>query len=172
MHYKTRQEMIASLPQGLRCAELGVFAGDFARDIRRIMRPSKLYLVDPFEGTFTCPNQDGNLPETLHLPTVEQMLRREFSDVDQTSIVKEQSVSWLKTQPAASLDFLYIDTTHSYEQTTAELREARRVVRPGGWISGHDYHERFAGVIQAVTELGLPVQLTKDGFPSFLVVNA
>ena len=163
--------MIASLPTGLRCAELGVFAGDFARDILRIMRPSKFYLVDTFEGTFTCPNQNGDLPETLHLSTVEKMLRREFSCADQTSIEKEESVAWLKAQPAASLDFIYIDTTHSYEQTAAELREARRVVRPGGWISGHDYHERFAGVIRAVTELGLAVQLTQDGFPSFLMVN-
>jgi hypothetical protein len=138
MHYNTRQEMIASLPKGLRCAELGVFAGDFARDILRIMRPSKFYLVDTFEGTFTCPNQDGYLPETLHLPTVEQMLRREFSCFDETSIVKERSVAWLAGQPAASLDFIYIDTTHSYEQTAAELHEARRIVRPGGWISGHD----------------------------------
>lgn len=164
--------MIRSLPQGLRCAELGVFAGDFARDILRIMRPSKFYLVDTFEGMFTSANQDGDSWETLHLPTVEKMLLRELSCAGQTLIVKQESVAWLKAQPAASLDFIYIDTTHSYEQTAAELRDARRVVRPGGWISGHDYHERFAGVIQAVTELGLPVQLTEDGFPSFLMVNA
>jgi hypothetical protein len=121
---------------------------------------------------FTSANQDGDLLETLHLPTVEKMLLRELFCAGRTLIVKQESVAWLKAQPAASLDFIYIDTTHSYEQTAAELRDARRVVRPGGWISGHDYHERFAGVIQAVTELGLPVQLTQDGFPSFLMVNA
>lgn len=158
--------MLRELPTGIRCAELGVFAGDFARDIKRILSPSRLYLVDLFAGEFTSSDQNGENRITLHMPTVERMLLREFHDA---TIDRSESVSWLKSMPENALDFIYIDTTHSYDQTTAELREAMRVVAPGGWLSGHDYHERFPGVIQAVEELGLPFNLTNDGIPSFLI---
>lgn len=167
----TRQELIAGLPKGLRCAELGVFGGFFARDILRLMRPNGLYLVDTFDGMFTSADQDGANRMTLHLPTVEMLLRAEFRNEPGVTVVKADSVAWLISRPDDSLDFVYIDTTHSYERTRAEIAEAWRVVREGGWMAGHDYHDWFPGVIQAVDEVGWPVTLTQDGLPSWLVQN-
>lgn len=165
----TRQGLIATLPKGLRCAELGVFAGDFSRDIFNIMRPAHLFLVDSFTGMFASADQNGENRVELHLETVEYCLRKEFGHRKDVEIVRANSLLWLASMPSDSLDFVYIDTTHSHEQTKAELSWSMRVVRPGGWIAGHDYHPRFEGVIQAVTELNLPVALTKDGLPSWMV---
>lgn len=53
-----------------------------------------------------------------------------------------------------SLDFVFIDADHSYEAVEADIFTWRNKVRwPGGWLGGHDYHERkFPGVVQAVHE--------------------
>lgn len=55
-------------------------------------------------------------------------------------------------------DWVYIDTTHAYALTSAELRAYASKVKPGGYIAGHDYAMgnwskvlRY-GVIEAVHE--------------------
>jgi predicted O-methyltransferase YrrM len=51
-----------------------------------------------------------------------------------------------------SLDFVFIDADHTYEGASQDIRLWRPKVRPGGWCGGHDYCQRFPGVIQAVKE--------------------
>ncbi len=48
-----------------------------------------------------------------------------------------------------SIDLLFIDTSHLYDHTMAELKKYGPRVRPGGWIVFHDYVS-FAGVTRAV----------------------
>ena len=57
--------------------------------------------------------------------------------------------------PAPALVFL--DAVHNYEETKADIQWARRV--GASIICGHDYCERFPGVIQAVDEFGGVAQL-------------
>jgi hypothetical protein len=37
------------LPAGSVCAEIGVWKGDFAAEILRVVRPTRLHLVDPWQ---------------------------------------------------------------------------------------------------------------------------
>lgn len=163
-----RQEMLAELPLSLACAELGVFVGDFSRDILRIMRPRRLYLVDTFAGHATSTDQDGKDARTFYMPMVETMLRTQFRNTV-VQVERADSVNWIESVPAGWLDFVYIDTTHSYEQTASELAASRRAVRRGGYIAGRGYSKQFPGVIRAVNETGLPFTLSDDGLPSFLI---
>jgi predicted O-methyltransferase YrrM len=39
-----------------------------------------------------------------------------------------------------SLDFVYIDTNNEFTQTTSDIHEWVKKVRPGGIIAGHDYY--------------------------------
>jgi hypothetical protein len=57
--------------------------------------------------------------------------------------------------PAPALVFL--DAVHTYEHTKADVQWARRV--GASIICGHDYCERFPGVMQAVDEFGRLAQL-------------
>lgn len=50
----------------------------------------------------------------------------------------------------ASLDFVFIDADHSYEAVRRDIDAWRSKVRPGGWLGGHDYNQRFPGVVRAV----------------------
>ena len=49
-----------------------------------------------------------------------------------------------------SLDFVYIDANHSYENVLQDLTLWGRKVRPGRYIIGHDYREECEGVRRAV----------------------
>ena len=57
--------------------------------------------------------------------------------------------------PAPAL--VFIDAVHTYEHTKADVQWARRV--GASIICGHDYCERFPGVMQAVDESGRLAQL-------------
>ena len=54
------------------------------------------------------------------------------------------------TLPRHSLDFVYIDATHLFEDVLDDLLAWWRIVRPGGLVSGDDFGSEFPGVGQAV----------------------
>ena len=95
-----------------------------------------------------------------------------------------RSVEELAKLDDASLDWLYIDTDHSYRTTLAELRVALRKIVPGGLIAGHDFctgnpvKPNVYGVIQACHQLcveaGLRyryITLDPSGFFSFALTR-
>lgn len=58
---------------------------------------------------------------------------------------------------------VYIDADHNYEPVKADIRAWLPKVKPGGWITGHDYYWPFPGVLRAVCEeLGKPHFVTRD----------
>ena len=50
-----------------------------------------------------------------------------------------------------SLDFVFIDAAHDYENVKADIEAWYSKVKIGGYIGGHDY-PGFQGVVQAVNE--------------------
>ena len=52
-----------------------------------------------------------------------------------------------------SLDMVFIDSEHGYDQTKAEIEFWYPKLKEGGVICGDDYHPTFAGLIDAVDEL-------------------
>lgn len=171
---RTRQDLLRLLPVHSTGAEIGVFCGDFSKEICNALRPRKLYLVDLFEGRVTSGNVNGQNMRTVDMARVRRDIEALRASAVQT--VAEDSIRWLASQPNASLDWVYIDTAHDYHGTCEELRHARRVVRPGGWICGHDFSRAFPGVVQAVIEFCARHQLRAEIFdgdllPSYAVKN-
>ena len=41
----------------------------------------------------------------------------------------------------AEFDLCYIDADHSYEAVRRDILACTRIVKPGGWLAGHDYHQ-------------------------------
>lgn len=68
----------------------------------------------------------------------------------------EFSQNFLVSLPDRFLDWVYIDTTHAYEQTKLELSLALKKVKVGGYIMGDDYNSHInayhQGVYRAVQE--------------------
>ena len=157
---RNRSELLHEFPKGSTGAEIGVFCGDYCREILATVEPAALHLVDLFEGRVTSGDKDGR-----HMRTVDMaVIRPELEALgEQVHTHAADSVEWLQAQPFASLDWVYIDTTHEYAHTLAELRAARLAVKPGGLICGHDLSRAFPGVFRAVAEFadetGCPLEI-------------
>lgn len=141
-HAEKRRAFLKRVPKGKVGAELGVFTGAFSKVLFEETRPQKFYLVDvwhtkfgdlfPWSSPFT---EFGTLTTHEALSRVRSTVASLKGDVE---IVISDSCRWLDSQPDASLDWVYIDTTHTYDDTIKELNAAARVVKPSGLILGDD----------------------------------
>jgi hypothetical protein len=144
---ESRLVMLDKLPKGMRCVEIGVAEGAFSAEMWKRLAPSVLTLVDPWEG-----NRYSHGFELVN--------KRFSGHIKDGSVclIKSLSVDYLKGCATGSVDFIYIDTNHTYETTIQELRLAGRVMAPGGYIAGHDYtvgnvvSPMVYGVVQAVSQ--------------------
>ncbi|WP_265434198.1 class I SAM-dependent methyltransferase [Aeromonas salmonicida] len=143
-----RLSLLALLPKYGVVAELGVAAGDFSRQICDICQPSKLHLVDIWGSE--------RYGEALYLSVNSHFQQQQQRG--EVIIHRKPSLESLESFPDETFDWVYIDTTHSYELTRDELRACARKVKSTGIIAGHDYIQgnwrsqyRY-GVIEAVHE--------------------
>ena len=63
-----------------------------------------------------------------------------------------------------SLDLVYIDGNHKYEECLQDIMLYLPKIKPGRFIAGHDYDKKFPGVIQAVNEVfkGKEIKVFRD----------
>jgi len=124
--HPSREEMLTTIPKEGKVAELGVDEGDFSDQIISITEPEKLFLVDEW-GTERYGEEKM------------RKVKKRFDDHTEVSIVRERSEVALNNFEDGFFDLVYIDTTHSYEQTSVELDISQRKVKEDGIIAGHDY---------------------------------
>ena len=132
--------MLNALPKHASVAEIGVERGLFSVDIIKHCEPSSLTLVDSWTTESIWEECQANLSG---------------KDVE---FVKAMSFDYLARAEANSLDWVYIDTDHTYSTTKKELELAAKCVKSNGYICGHDYTAvgydglRKYGVVEAVNE--------------------
>ncbi|WP_421228007.1 class I SAM-dependent methyltransferase [Aeromonas enteropelogenes] len=143
-----RLALLEKLPTQGVVAELGVAAGDFSRQIMDICAPAQLHLVDIWGS--------DRYGEELYLSVNNHFQQQQQRG--EVTIHRKPSLEALESFPDQTFDWIYIDTTHSYELTRDELRACARKVKSTGIIAGHDYIQgnwrsqyRY-GVIEAVHE--------------------
>ncbi|WP_123624540.1 class I SAM-dependent methyltransferase [Halorubrum sp. CSM-61] len=144
----SREEMLEAFPKGGRVAELGTDEGKFSEQILSITDPDELYLIDVWESN-EYSDRSVEEVETRHADRI----------ADGTvEILAERPDVALERFEDDSFDWVYVDTTHTYEQTLRELEVCRRKVKSDGVIAGHDYclgdvpNGQWYGVIAAVHE--------------------
>jgi len=137
--YPTRLQMLESLvaPNSV-ILEVGVFRGEFAAQLYQTLAPRKLILCDPWDGPSISGDADGNNVISVDLRAVYAKLEEVASQNSDLVLLRGRSPEALKGLADACLDVIYIDGCHSYEGVSADLEEALRLVRPGGYICGHD----------------------------------
>lgn len=72
---------------------------------------------------------------------------------NQIETVRMLSYDAAKLYKNNSLDFVFIDASHDYENVKADILSWFPKVKQGGYIGGHDYNDFHCGVVKAVTEL-------------------
>ena len=137
----SRLDLLDVLPKNGVVAELGVEHGLFSKEIIQRCTPIELVLVD------TWPDE-----------SIKQECMQNAAVPEKTFYVQTKSTDYLTAQAENSLDWVYIDTDHTYATTRAELEAAAKAVKPDGYICGHDYTSinysglKRYGVVEAVNE--------------------
>jgi hypothetical protein len=171
--FETRNDMIKTFDKGLKIAELGVFKGEFSKDIYELCQPSELYLVDIFEGYFGSGDKDGKNHHYVQLEDEMNNITEHFKLNENVFIKKMSTIDFLNSLEDNYLDLVYIDADHSYHSVLNDLILSHKKVKLGGYITGHDYvvnTEAERAVNHFCNMLNLEINsITKDGCPSFII---
>ena len=170
--YKTRSDMLEIIPKHCNFLEIGVFAGDFAKEILEKAQPSHLYLVDIWQGTYGSGDKDGNNHyEIENMEEIYLGLYQKYKYYNNVDVIRSTSVAFLKSCENNFFDAVYIDGDHTAQAVYNDLFYSYLKTKNGGIIMGHDYHH---GVKEAVSvfckQLNQKViAIADDGCPSFFI---
>lgn len=149
--------------------EIGVYQGELSENILRLHPRLRLFMVDPW----SLNAYDGKGDESATAPYREKYTKEAESNYSKTVERTKEFESRIMIMRCTSLqavlkftdgmfDFVFLDGDHSYDAMCDDIASWHRLVKPGGWISGHDYCI-FEGVTKAVDELyGNSIELDED----------
>jgi len=131
-------------------AEIGVHLGHYSLVLFQHIPNLKLYCVDPWGFYY---------PEKVK---TERRVKKRFRDVRKNlakcnvGYMVMTSEEAAKIVPDNSLDFVYIDAEHDYDNVLLDITLWSKKVREGGIVSGHDYMLKYRNhkhyIVEAVTE--------------------
>lgn len=128
---RTRLDLLALVPADGDVCEVGVMAGDFAKQIVD-SRPDVSYTgVDSWQGRFE-----------QFFPYVQAWAAKTHGariiKADSRQAARDLAKAW------EQFDLVYIDALHTREAVLADLKAWRPLVRRGGILAGHDYEAKPA----------------------------
>lgn len=141
--------------QAKRIAELGVRDGQHLRSLMTVQGVEEIWAIDMWRNTGALAENDDSSPQ--------EVLEGRFAIVQGLANGDPRiHISRKSTEDAAAalvslFDFVYIDADHSYNGVSRDIRLWWPLVKPGGYLAGHDYcewpsHPVKMGVIPAVDE--------------------
>lgn len=156
---RARRWIFDWVPKGGVGAEIGVFRGHFSALICEHLAPQRLYLIDPwrlvgphFGWGKDYTNNNTLTTQAAHDQTVARMAQ--FPHVQ--AVVIEGFYPACDAQIPEALDFAYLDASHNYAETLAELRCLHHRIKPGGILFGDDWRPDpkavHHGVYRAIQE--------------------
>tara|TARA_Y100000004_G_scaffold78135_1_gene87956 strand:+ start:3345 stop:3932 length:588 start_codon:yes stop_codon:yes gene_type:complete len=136
-------------------AEIGIAGGQHIKALMENTKIEKIYGVDPFitdswdmHGFFSVDEEYGSFDGLYN--EVKELLSQ-FGD--RVELVRKKSTEAAPDFEDGSLDFVFIDAIHDYENCYKDINYWHNRVRKGGYVMGHDWeHPGFPGVQQAVVE--------------------
>ena len=140
-----RNYLLQRMPERSVCAEIGVYEGEFSRQILEVAEPELLHLIDPWEHSDEHPESLfgglGPKGQTSMDDRYEQV-RAEFAEEIKAGRVKmhrDLSAPASEKFEDSYFDWIYIDGNHLYEFVEQDLELYYPKIKPGGYIAGDDY---------------------------------
>ena len=142
-----RDFLLKQMPKQSVCAEIGVYKGDFAARIMRIVQPQKLHLIDPWKyepsATYGESLYGGETGASqANMDSIFDGVLRRFHRQITTEVVRvyrSDSVDASAAFPDDYFDWIYIDGNHQYEFVKRDLEAYYPKVKQGGYLTGDDY---------------------------------
>ena len=131
----------------LEMAEIGVAAGTTSANLFRRFPNLTLWLVDPYQ------DYDGASADVMR-ELLRQALVNTQAYRDRRRFLIMESVDARELVPDGSLDLVFIDGTHTYDEVWQDITAwwPKLKLGCGSIMSGHDYSRKFRGLKQAVNE--------------------
>lgn len=157
-------------------AEIGVWKGDFSNVILRNWRGKQLTLVDAWKAPKDYKDRK-NLSDA-DFEHVHRSVVRRYRGNERVVINRNWSIDAANDFPPFSLDWVYIDANHSLEAVVQDLKTWYPKVKPGGFLTGHDYchyqdHISLIEVKKAVDMFAevysMDVHTTQEFCPSWMM---
>jgi len=87
------------------------------------------------------------------------------------TLIRKTSDAAFEELADQQFDVVYIDGNHDYDYVKKDILNYQKLVKPNGFITGHDYNNGHVGVEKAVDEyLGKPQMIFRDA--SWLIRKA
>jgi len=123
-------------------AEIGVESGRYSVTICATNPGVKLYLVDPWK---TYPQYREHVTQEhldiLYNDTIKRA--RPYN----CEVLRGFSMDVVKKFDDNSLDFVYIDANHDFQNVTDDITQWSKKVRKEGVVSGHDFRQPRVGAV-------------------------
>jgi hypothetical protein len=140
------------LPENCVMAELGSFAGESAAQFRQSGKVAHIICVDMWAGGYASGDEASMSP----METAKAAFDHRMSDprlLGQCTALRMSTVEAAKNIKDGSLDAIYVDASHVYDDVVADLRAWIPKVKMGGIIAGHDWSLAHFGVVKAVIDV-------------------
>lgn len=167
-HLPALRELALLVRPGGLLVEIGSFAGESTRVF--LDAGLRVHAIDPWDNAVRDRLHEGawnyNPNHRWHFDMADA--ERVFDALlppypDRLVKRKGYDAGFVEEYAPGSLDAVYIDSIHTFEETTAAIRRWRPKVKAGGLLAGHDYVSYFPGVMRAVSEtLGQPQRVFAD----------
>jgi SAM-dependent methyltransferase len=139
-----RTALLMILPRGGAFAEIGVWKGRFSGLLCEAASPRQLLLIDPWSDSAEKLPWHGR---TADIPDAARIFEEAYREVagrfagnPAVRIIRAPSLDAAPRVGDGSLDAVYIDGAHGYEDVRADLRAWAPKLRPGGLLTGDDYY--------------------------------
>lgn len=166
--------IVSVLPEGARMTEVGSWLGRstcyLGGKVKESGKNIRVFSVDRCHGPYDQPYMDGEIKKhcgNIAGGLLGNLLACEVKDV--VTMIVETSVKASEMFTDGSLDCVFIDAAHEYENVKADLEAWWPKVKSGGIFAGHDYDGHgWPGVKKAVDEFAartpnyVPFPLSKN----------
>lgn len=129
--------------QSLTGIEIGVWAGENAENMLKVLKIKKLYLIDPY-----IPYALHSDPVHMRKPMQVLAEAKQRAERENTEFIIKKSVDAVNDVP--EVDFIYIDGDHSYEAVKQDIELYYPKARLA--IGGHNFQGEHLGLCRAVIE--------------------
>ncbi|MCW3118607.1 MAG: class SAM-dependent methyltransferase [Chitinophagaceae bacterium] len=159
----SREDVLQWLPKGGVIAEVGVAYGNFSALLLEQLQPEKFIVIDSFAITGDTEPWKQTVLKDSKMTHLEYYQNKFHQEIDKGQVVIYPGLSWemLAKLPDKSIDYLYLDAGHSYEEVVKDIEQVSQKIKDNGIIQFNDYtlFDCFAfipyGVPKAVHEFML-----------------
>jgi predicted O-methyltransferase YrrM len=135
---------------GFKFVEIGVWKGGSTSfmgvEIYNSGKQISYDAIDTFEGS----QEHGVVYPYLYEEAYANL--KPLIDLNVINLIKGNSLDVVSKYEDNSLDFVFIDGSHEYEDVKADILAYLPKVKVGGILAGHDYDNAWQGVVKAVNE--------------------